>query len=77
MLESGLLIADFSGHRQGVYFEAGLAMGLGIPVIFTCRDTDIDIAHFDTRQYNHVTWYDPADLCSKLEIRISATIPRK
>jgi hypothetical protein len=27
---SGLLVADFTGHRQGVYFELGFAMGLGI-----------------------------------------------
>ena len=34
---SKFIVADFSGHRGGVYFEAGFAMGLGIPVIFTCR----------------------------------------
>ncbi|MBN2132463.1 MAG: hypothetical protein JW741_23375 [Sedimentisphaerales bacterium] len=30
---SRFLIADVTGHRQGVYFEAGYAMGLGLPVI--------------------------------------------
>jgi hypothetical protein len=35
---SGLLVADVTGHRQGVYFEAGYAMGLGIPVIWTCGE---------------------------------------
>jgi hypothetical protein len=40
--KSGLLVADFTGQRGGVYFEAGFAMGLGIPVIWTCRDTDIE-----------------------------------
>lgn len=72
---SGLLVADFTGHRGGVYFEAGFAMGLGIPVIYTCRDTDIEKAHFDTRQYNHITWTTPADLKLSLAFRIAATIP--
>lgn len=72
---SGLLVADFTGHRGGVYFEAGFAMGLGIPVIWTCRQTDIDGAHFDTRQYNHIVWTDPADIKSQLALRIRATVP--
>ena len=73
--KSGLLIADFTGHRGGVYFEAGFAMGLGIPVIWTCKETDIKNAHFDTRQYNHITWINPAELKTKLIARIEASIP--
>ena len=73
--QSGLLVADFTQHKHGVYFEAGFAMGLGIPVIWTCKDTDIEKAHFDTRQYNHVTWSNPEELKEKLTLRISATIP--
>ncbi|MFC2035837.1 hypothetical protein ACFLUJ_06935 [Chloroflexota bacterium] len=72
---SGLLVADFTGHRGGVYFEAGFAMGLGIPVIWTCKESDIDNAHFDTRQYNHITWNDAPELKSKLILRIEANIP--
>jgi nucleoside 2-deoxyribosyltransferase len=34
---SRFVIADFTGHRGGVYFEAGFAYGLGIPVIWTCH----------------------------------------
>lgn len=34
---SKFMIADFTGHRGGVYFEAGFAYGLGLPVIWTCR----------------------------------------
>lgn len=71
---SGLLVADFTGNRGGVYFEAGFAMGLGIPVIWTCREGDIGKVHFDTRQYSHVLWNDPADLREKLEYRIRATV---
>lgn len=72
---SGLLVADFTGHRCGVYFEAGFAFGLGIPFIWTCRDDTIGDSHFDTRQYNHVVWTEPADLKEKLMNRIEATLP--
>ena len=38
---SRFLVADFThgkdGARGGVYYEAGFAHGLGIPVVFTCR----------------------------------------
>jgi nucleoside 2-deoxyribosyltransferase len=46
------MIADFTGHRGGVYFEAGIAMGLNVPVIWTCRKDDIANLHFGIRQYN-------------------------
>jgi len=72
--KSGLLVADFTGHRGGVYFEAGFALGLGIPVIWTCREDDFDNLHFDTRQYNHIKWTTPEDLRQKLIDRIEATI---
>src|SRR6266404_1141512 len=72
--KSGLLVADFTGQRGGVYFEAGFAMGLGIPVIWTCRISDIERLHFDTRQYNHIAWRDTADLKERLINRIEATI---
>lgn len=73
---SGLLVADFTGNRGGVYFESGFAMGLGLPVVWTCRATDVDQLHFDTRQYNHVVWDAPADLRTKLTHRVRATAPR-
>jgi hypothetical protein len=72
--KSKFLVADFTLHRAGVYFEAGLMMGLGRPVIFTCRSDDLKHAHFDTRQYNHIEWDTPAELREKLKRRIQATI---
>lgn len=48
------VIADFTGNRGGVYYEAGFAHGLGLPVIFMCRDGDE--LHFDVRQYNCIFW---------------------
>lgn len=72
---SGLVVADFTGHRQSVYFEAGFAYGLGVPVIWTCRADWIDEAHFDTRQYNHIVWETSEQLRSRLAARIEATVP--
>ena len=70
------VVADFthgdSGARGGVYYEAGFAHGLGIPVIFTCHKDKFDDLHFDTRQYNHISWSEPKELKKALKNRISA-----
>jgi nucleoside 2-deoxyribosyltransferase len=71
---SRLLIADFTGHRNGVYFEVGFAMGLGIPVFFTCRSDNLKDLHFDVRQYNTLEWSTPTQLAVDLQRRISAVI---
>ena len=77
---SRFLVADFTqdgdGARGGVYYEAGFAHGLGLPVIFTCRKDVIDegLIHFDTRQYNHIVWETPQELRNRLAERIGATI---
>ncbi|MEN6576643.1 MAG: hypothetical protein ABFD90_09890 [Phycisphaerales bacterium] len=73
---SRFVIADVTGHRHAVYFEAGYAMGLGLPVIWTCRKNAMEETgrKFDTRQYNHITWETPEELREKLKNRILATI---
>jgi len=68
------LIADVTGQRQNVYYEAGFAHGLGHDVIWTCKQDEIKKAHFDTRQYNHITWMNKEELKKKLVNRIKATI---
>lgn len=73
--KSGILVADVTGHRAGVYFEGGFAMGLGLPVIWTCQASDVERIHFDTRQYNHIVWSNPDDLKSRLKARVEATLP--
>lgn len=60
--------------RGGVYYEAGFAQGLGIPVIWCCREDHINYVHFDTRQFNHITWSTPQDLREKLRNRIGAVL---
>lgn len=68
------VVADVTQQKNGVYFEAGYAMGLGKPVIWTCKEEDLKNVHFDTRQYNHIVWKDENDLYQRLLSRIQATI---
>ena len=72
---SRFVVADFTGNRGGVYYEAGFAQGLGIPVIWSVRKDWLDRVHFDTRQYNHIVYENPQELCQALTNRIAATIP--
>lgn len=37
--EASLVVADFTGARPGVYFEAGYALAQGKPVIWTCNQS--------------------------------------
>jgi len=72
--QSRFMIADCTELRPAVFFEAGYAMGLGLPVIFTCNEgTDIKKC-FDTDHYNHIVWKDADDFKNKLKDRILATI---
>lgn len=74
--DSRFVVADLTGHRRGVYFEAGFAMGLDIPVIWTCRSDRAGKTHFDAEHFNQIRWDSPADLHEKLGNRIKATIGR-
>lgn len=68
------VVADFTGNRGGVYYEAGFAHGLGLPVIFMCRQGDE--LHFDVRQYNCIFW-QPDELLEaqeRVKNRILATL---
>lgn len=71
---SKFLVADFSGHRGGVYFEAGYALGRNIPVFWTCRKSDMGQLHFDIRQFNCIDWDSPSDLAIRLAARIEAVM---
>ena len=47
---SRFLVADVTLQRPGVYFEAGYALGLGLPVFWCVQTNDLKNVHFDTRQ---------------------------
>jgi len=71
---SSFIIADLTGHRTGVYYEAGYAEALGIEVILTCRVNDFNNRHFDVAQKNTIVWEDETDLYNRLMKRIKATV---
>lgn len=66
--KSKFVVAELSGHRGGVYYEAGYAEALGKEVIICCseywfneqRDKNGNIihdgAHFDIKQKSSVIW---------------------
>ena len=74
--QAQFMVADFTRQRQNVYFEAGLALGIGRPVVWTCHNNEFDTLHFDTKPFNFVRWSTPAELRERLADRIRWTIPR-
>lgn len=72
--KSRFLVADFTNQRGGVYYEAGYAEGLGIPVIAMCRNDDSVNVHFDLRQKNTIFWSNVNEIQERLIRRISATV---
>ena len=73
---SRLVIADVTLQRPGVYFEAGFAIGLGLPVFWSVREDDLPNVHFDTRQYNHIVWKTEEQLAENLNTFILAIVGR-
>lgn len=75
---SRFIVADFTqgddGARGGVYYEAGFAHGIGLPVIYTCHTRCEKQLHFDTSHINHIFWTTPEELHEKLRNRVLAVI---
>jgi hypothetical protein len=76
---SALMVVECTGQRPNVYFEAGFAMGLNIPVIWCVRQDEAEKNKlaFDIRQYPHIFWMDENDLKIKLTDRIAALYQRQ
>jgi len=72
--KSRFTIADFTDQKNGVYFEAGFALGRGQKVIYTCKASDVDKLHFDIRSYQQIIWKDAVDFKQKLIDKIEAFI---
>jgi hypothetical protein len=71
---SRFVVADYTGQRHNVYFEAGFALGLGLTVIPTCRADENDKLQFDIRHLNTLEWKSPDELAEGLNRRIRAVI---
>ena len=79
--KSRFVVADFTtsteaGVRGGVYFEAGFAYGLGIPVFLTCRKDSTKGVHFNIGHINRLEWETSEDLREQLKNRIEAVLGR-
>ncbi len=69
---SRFMVADLTDQRQGVYFEAGMMIGLGRTVIWMVRNDELSKVHFDNRQYNFIVYEDFEEARQRLRLRILA-----
>ena len=69
-------VADFTGGREGVYYEAGFAAGQGIPVIHICRQDWFNRLHFDVGTINTIGYETVTELKEALVARVEKTIGR-
>ncbi len=67
-------IADFTGQRGNVYFEAGYVLGSRKKVIYTCHEKDFVNRHFDTAHFPHIKYDSAASLKEQLIAKIEAWI---
>jgi hypothetical protein len=74
---SRFVVSEVTQQKANVYYEAGFAHGLGIPVIWCVRSDDFKNVHFDTRQYSHIVWENESELKENLRDVIIATIGKK
>lgn len=80
---SKFLVADLTHGNQGAYWEAGFATGLGIPVIYICKERVFNKrkTHFDTNHHLTITWENkPISLikfADELKATIRATFPEE
>ena len=72
--KSKFCVADFTDQRHNVYFEAGYALGRGIPVIYLCQSDSWDQTHFDTNHFPHIKYKDAEELRRMLSEAIQARI---
>lgn len=70
--ESEFVVADLTGQRGGVYYEAGYAVAKEKQVILSCKEGENP--HFDVAQVNTIFWKNENDLYIRLVKRIESTI---
>ena len=84
--KSKFIVADLTENSYGVYFEAGFARGLGLPVIYICEKEFFENkkkeenkgVHFDVNHYSFMMWENDKgfELMEKLQTKIEAIIGR-
>lgn len=73
---SKFIVADLTDHSNGVYFEAGYALGRDMKVILSCEGEHFKQAHFDINHYPVIVYSDLNDLTEKLGDKIAAYIEK-
>jgi nucleoside 2-deoxyribosyltransferase len=75
---SDFIVADLTGNRGGVYYEAGYALGLGKEVILIVNnlwlEENNELPHFDVAQKNQIRYISIDDLSRRLYNRITSTV---
>lgn len=83
--KSRFVVVDFTLNRGGVYYEAGMALGLGIPCVHVCHQRCLDLAdgnaqrlHFDVAHLATLPWTedDLVGFAQRLATRIEAVFGR-
>lgn len=69
--DSKLMIADLSGQSPEVYFAAGYALGLNIPVIWTVNGSDADNLFVQIQDIRPMVWDTAEELAVLLQQRLS------
>lgn len=74
---SRFLISEITGQNRGAYWEAGFAEGLDRPVIYTCRKSEFEDAHFDTNHCLTILWeeHNLYEAAERLKACIRETLP--
>ena len=82
--DSVAIIADLTGNRGGVYYEAGVARGLQlcnhpIKLLLTCKQDffNKEKVHFDVSGDNILLYNDTSDLIEKLNKRLQTVLSVK
>lgn len=77
---SAIVVADLTGQAPLAYFEAGLALGLGKPVFWTCEEGEARDKKLwlDARQFVVTTWTREKldDFARRLAQRLEAALGR-
>lgn len=69
--ESKLIIADLTGQSPEVYFMAGYALGLNIPVIWTVNSSDADNLFVQVKNIRPIVWDTAEELAVLLQQKLS------
>ncbi|MGZ7441446.1 hypothetical protein ACLD72_007750 [Paenibacillus sp. TH7-28] len=69
--DSKLIIADLTGQAPEVYFAAGYALGLNIPLICTVNSSDADKLPVKIQEIRPIVWDTVEELAVILQQRLS------